>query len=402
MSMVRPRRHPHAVIRARARRASGVNRLRRSDHRTVRIDMRRILLMATVVIVAAAGLGAGAYVVGRGDKASTSDAVDEVLRNLETTDIPLVGLGEASPPPPLQTGWQTNFAKRLVPLSEFQSGGPGKDGIPSIDAPRFAPASEIRFLRPPEPVIELTVGKTVRGYPIQILIWHEIANDTVGGVPVAVTFCPLCNTALVFDRRVQGRTLDFGVSGNLRNSDLVMYDRQTESWWQQFGGRALVGDLAGMRLRQLASRIVSWEQFKREHPNAEVLTRETGAPRSYGSNPYVGYDDVSSPPFFATKNSGDSRLQPKERVVFLEHGKETAAVPHSTLERKKVVRVKLGGATYVVRARTRVASALDDGTIANGRKVLTADVRVNGKPAAFTEPFWFAVAAFRPDTRIIR
>ncbi len=364
--------------------------------------MRRILLIITAVLVAAAGLGAAAYAVGRGEQAPSSDAVDEALRRLETTDIPLVGLGESSAPSPLQEGWKTNFRKRLVPLSEFQSGGPGKDGIPSIDAPRFAPASEINFLRPPEPVIELTVGKTVRGYPIQILIWHEIANDTVAGIPVAVTFCPLCNTAIVFDRRVQGRTLDFGVSGNLRNSDLVMYDRQTESWWQQFGGRALIGDLAGTRLRQLAARIVSWERFKREHPNADVLTRETGVPRSYGNNPYAGYDDVSSPPFFATKNSADVRLQPKERVVFLERGKESAAVPHSTLERRQVVRVKLGSVTFVVRARAPVASALDDGTIARGRKVLTVDVRVNGKPAAFSEPFWFAVAAFRPDTRIIR
>ena len=183
--------------------------------------MRRILLIATAIVVVAAGLGVGAYSVSRGDEASTSAAVDEALSKLETTDIPLVGLGEASPPSVSRSGWKTNFAKRLVQLSEFQSGGPDKDGIPSIDAPRFAPASEIGFLGSPEPVIEVTVGKTVRGYPIQILIWHEIANDTVGGVPIAVTFCPLCNTAVVFDRRVQGRTLDFGVSGNLRNSDLA-------------------------------------------------------------------------------------------------------------------------------------------------------------------------------------
>lgn len=364
--------------------------------------MRRTLLIAALVIVAVAGLGAGPFVVLRGDQTSSSGAADEVLRSLETTDLPLVGLGEASPPPPLRAGWKTNFAQRLAPLSEFESGGPGKNGIPAIDAPRFAPAAEIRFLHPREPIIELTVGNTVRGYPIQILIWHEIANDTIAGTPVAVTFCPLCNTAIVFDRRVQGRTLDFGVSGNLRNSDLVMYDRQTESWWQQFGGRALVGDLAGTRLRQLAARIVSWEQFEQEHPGADVLTRDTGVSRAYGKNPYVGYDDVSSPPYFPARNSGDRRLQPKERVVFLERGNETAAVSHSTLERKKVVRVKLGGITYVVSARAPVASALDADRIANGRKVLTVDVRVNGRRAAFTEPFWFAVAAFRPDTRIIR
>jgi len=376
--------------------------------------MRRFLLIAvSLLALGAIGLGAAAYATGNADETLSPSEIADVLSGIEKADAPLVGLGEASPPSSLQAGypasivpisdgWKTNFARRLVPLSEFESGGPGKDGIPSIDAPRFAPASEIRFLRAPEPVIELKVGKVVRGYPIQILIWHEIANDTIGGVPVAVTFCPLCNTAIVFERRVKGRTLDFGVSGNLRNSDLVMYDRQTESWWQQFGGRALVGDLAGVRLRQLAARIVSWEEFKRANPDADVLTRETGTSRSYGSNPYVGYDDVSSPPFFQTKNSDDRRLQPKERVVLLERGSRAAVVPHSTLERKKVVRVSLGGVTYVVRARTRVASALDGGTIADSRTVLSVDVRVDGKPAAFAEPFWFAVAAFRPGIRIIR
>lgn len=365
--------------------------------------MRRILVITIgILAVGAIGVGVAGYAARDDHETLSSAEVADVRSGIEKADAPLVGLGEASPPSPLQAGWKTNFAKRLVPLSEFQSGGPGKDGIPSIDAPRFAPTSEIRFLRSPEPVIELKVGNVVRGYPIQILIWHEIANDTIAGVPVSVTFCPLCNTAIVFDRRLKGRTLDFGVSGNLRNSDLVMYDRQTESWWQQFGGRALVGDLAGLRLRQLAARIVSWEDFKRRNPSADVLTRETGTQRSYGSNPYVGYDDVASPPFFQTKNSGDRRLQPKERVVLLERGSMAAVVPHSTLERRKVVRVTLGGVTYVVRARTRVASALDGGSIADSRTVLSVDVRVDGKPAAFAEPFWFAVAAFRPGIRIIR
>ena len=148
--------------------------------------------------------------------------------------------------------------------------------------------------------------------------------------------------------------------------------------------------------------MVSWNEFKRAHPNADVMTRETGASRSYGNNPYVGYDDVSAPPFFATKNADDDRLQPKERVVLLGRGAETVVVPHSTLERKKVVRVELGGVTYVVRARARVASALDASSIARGRQVIGVDVRVNGRPAAFSEPFWFAVAAFLPYVRIVR
>ncbi|MDQ3381798.1 MAG: DUF3179 domain-containing protein [Actinomycetota bacterium] len=292
--------------------------------------MRRSLLLITAVLVAL-GVGIGAFALSRGGESSIAAALAEVERELATTPLPRVGLGEASPPPALTEGWQTNFEKRLVPLSEFQSGGPGKDGIPAIDVPRFAPVRETRFLEPQEPLIELVVDGKTRGYPIQILIWHEIANDEIAGVPVSVTFCPLCNTAVVFDRRVKARVLDFGVSGNLRNSDLVMYDRQTESWWQQFGGQALVGELAGTRLRKLPARIVSWAEFQREHAEGEVLTRDTGNRRSYGQNPYPGYDDVSSPPYFPTRNADDRRLPAKARVVLLESGDEAAVVPHSVL-----------------------------------------------------------------------
>ncbi len=360
--------------------------------------MRRISLS----LVAAVLFVGGGYALLHDDPPSDAERIEEATRKLATIPLPSVGLGEAGPPQAVTDGWKTNFANRLVPLEEFQPGGPGKDGIPAIDAPRFAPASEIRFLRPQEPVVELIVGGQARAYPLQILVWHEIVNDEIAGVPVAVTFCPLCNTAIAFDRRAGSKTFDFGVSGNLRNSDLVMYDRQTESWWQQFGGLALVGDLAGARLRKLPARIVAWTAFRAEHPNGLVLTRATGHPRSYGANPYPGYDDVASPPYFHARNSGDDRLPAKERVVFLEHGGEAAAVPYSTLARRPVVPVRLGGATYVVRASGLVASPLDDTSVAGGREILSVDVRVDGKAATFEEPFWFAVAAFRPDTRIVR
>src|SRR5438128_7946001 len=178
--------------------------------------------------------------------------------------------GARAADPALTAGWKTDFSRHLVPLSQFQSGGPGKDGIPALDHPRFAPASAIDWLASREPVIELAVGRDVRAYPLQILVWHEIVNDRVGGIPVAVTFCPLCNTAIVFDRRVGGRTLSFGTTGNLRNSDLVMYDRQTESWWQQFGGEAIVGRYTGSRLAQLPARVVAWSAFRRAHPDGRV------------------------------------------------------------------------------------------------------------------------------------
>lgn len=302
----------------------------------------------------------------------------------------------------LEVGWKTDFRRAVVPLAEFQPGGPGKDGIPALDRPHFLPASKIVYLKPHEPVIELAVRGQARAYPLQILIWHEIVNDTVGGVPVAVTFCPLCNTAIAFDRRVDGRTLSFGTTGNLRSSDLVMYDRQSESWWQQFGGQALVGRYTGKQLRQLPVQIVAWREFARRYPHGLVLTRKTGFSRPYGQNPYTGYDDASSPPLFGAAHADDHRRQPKERVVFLERGGDAVVVPFSVLRRERLVRVTVDGHRLVVRWRGGVASALDSASIPSGRDVGAASVSEQGKPVVFDEPFWFAVAAFRPRVRIVR
>ncbi|MGH3114897.1 MAG: DUF3179 domain-containing protein, partial [Gaiellaceae bacterium] len=279
------------------------------------------------------------------------------------------------------------------------------DGIPAIDAPRFVPVEEADvWLEEREPVIELELDDVARAYPLRILVWHEIVNDEVAGTPVAVTFCPLCNTALVFDRRLGGRVLDFGTTGNLRHSDLVMYDRQTESWWQQFGGEAVVGELAGEDLEQLPARIVAWEDFAARHPNGEVLSQDTGFPRDYGRNPYAGYDDVDTGPFFPAEGADDDRLLPKERVVFIELGDDALAVPFSVLEKERTVEVEVGGDRLEVRWVPGVGSALDSSDIAGGREVGSAEVRslANGEPVPFDQPFWFAVASFRPDIRIVR
>ena len=358
------------------------------------------VLAGAVVLLAVAGCGGG----DGGSELSDAEreAVRSVERELATEPDVGPGLGEASPPPAITAGWNTDFGRRAVPLSEFQSGGPGKDGIPAIDRPAFVPVEDVEFLEPQEPVIAFELEGEARAYPIQILIWHEIVNDAIRGVPVAVTFCPLCNTAIVFDRRVDGKTLTFGTTGNLRNADLVMYDRQTESWWQQFGGRALLGELTGAELDQLPAKVVAWREFEREEPDGKVLSRETGHARDYGENPYTGYDDIDSPPFVATNNSDDKRLPPKERVVFIERGDEAAAVPFSLLRERKVVRVAVGGSRLVVRWREGVASSLDQGTVAGGRDVGAAEVWEHGRLVAFDEPFWFAVAAFRPGVRIVR
>jgi hypothetical protein len=359
-----------------------------------------ICVVGAAVLLAASGCGGGG-----GGADGLTEAEREALRSLEEelATTPDLGSGiEPGPPPSISAGWNTDFSKRAVPLAEFRSGGPGKDGIPAIDEPKTVAVDEVDFLEPQEPVIELELRGDARAYPIQILVWHEIVNDLVGGVPVAVTFCPLCHTAIVFDRRVDGETLDFGTTGNLRDADLVMYDRQTETWWQQFGGRALVGDLTGAELEQIPARIVAWRKFEREHRGGTVLSRETGHDRSYGENPYPGYDDVDSSPFFVTRNSGDKRLPAKERVVFVERGDEATAIPFSTLRRRKVVRLEVGKRKLLVRWRPGVASALDRDSVAGGRDVGAAEVLEDGRLVAFDEPFWFAVAAFRPKVRIVR
>jgi Protein of unknown function (DUF3179) len=358
---------------------------------------------AAIVLVAAALAVAGCG-GGSDEDASRDKKVDEALEKLDREldkQGPLVGLGEASPPPPDAAQWETDFSKQLVPLEEFQSGGPPKDGIPAIDAPRYTRAEDVDFLQDREPVIELTVDGDSRAYPLQILTWHEIVNDRLGDTPVAVTFCPLCNTAIAFDRRVEGRVLDFGTTGKLRDSDLVMYDRQTESWWQQFSGQALVGKLAGTKLRQLPARIVSWRDFRRAHPAALVLNRETGFARDYGTNPYAGYDDIASPPIFPARNADDNRLPPKERVVYAEIGADAFAIPFPALAQRRTITVQTDEGELVVRWRPGVSSALDASAIAQGRDTGAATVLLDGEPVPFTEPFWFAVAAFRPDIEIV-
>ena len=185
-------------------------------------------------------------------------------------------------------GWATAFSLHTVPLDEIVSGGPPRDGIPALDHPSFVGVAEAhRWLEDDEPVLVIETEGASRAYPYQVLIWHEIVNDEIDGLPLAVTYCPLCNTALVFARRHGERTLDFGTTGRLRHSDLIMYDRQTETWWQQATGEAIVGTLAGETLERYPAQTTSWRTFRETHPDGQVLSRETGYDRPYGKNPYV-------------------------------------------------------------------------------------------------------------------
>lgn len=284
---------------------------------------------------------------------------------------------------------KTDFSRAGVPLEEIMSGGPPRDGIPSIDTPRFRTASEVSDLSPREPVIGLTVRGETRAYPLRILHWHEIVNDVVGDVPVAVTYCPLCNAAIVFDRRVNGRVLEFGTTGKLRHSDLVMYDRQTETWWQQFTGEGIVGALTGTELTVLPSRLESWTEFQDRAPaDAKVLVPTNPDARDYGRNPYAGYDTAARPFLFSGETPGG--VEPMMRVVALDDEAWTLPLVR---ERGRVEAAD----GRVITWRTGQASALDAARVAEGRDVGTVLVSRDGADVPYDVTFAFVFFAFHPD-----
>ncbi len=264
--------------------------------------------------------------------------------------------------------WETDFRFHTVPYREIISGGVGRDGIPPIDEPRFVSVAEAdERLAGMEPVIALELNGEAKAYPLQILLWHEIVNDELGGVPVTVTYCPLCNSAVVFERTLDGTVYDFGVSGNLRNSDLVMWDRQTESWWQQLTGQGIAGELAGAQLRLVPAQTVSWAAFAEQYPGALTLDRP-GFSRAYGRNPYPYYDNLDTYPFLFY-DEADPRLPAKQRVAAVEINGDAAAFPYSALAMERVVHHEVGGEEIVVFFEFGTSTALGSGTIADAADV---------------------------------
>ena len=288
----------------------------------------------------------------------------------------------------------TDFTKRMVDLSEIRSGGPPKDGIPAIDDPQFAPVAEASDLTPSEPVIALSIEGDTRAYPLRILTWHEIVNDTVGGVPVAVTYCPLCNAAIAFERQANGRVLDFGTTGKLRHSDLVMYDRQTQSWWQQYTGTAIVGELAGLELKMLPVRIEAFERFLRRYPDGRVLVPSNPSLRPYGANPYIGYDGTRVP--FLYDGSFPEGIPPMAYVVAV--GDEAWSLD---LLRKKG---QIDAGDLQLTWEPGQNSALDAQFISQGRDIGNVTVRRRGVSGSADVPhhvtFAFVFHAFQPDGRL--
>lgn len=280
----------------------------------------------------------------------------------------------------------TDRTKHSIPLSEILSGGPGKDGIPSIDNPVFLSANEAEYLEDENPGIGLTVHGESRFYPYRILVWHEIVNDTVGGVPVLVTYCPLCATGIVFERRVDGEVQEFGVSGMLWQSNLLMYNRarneEAESLWSQVLGEAVVGQNTGEKLAIIPSDIVRWGEWREIHPDTKVLSRSTGAVRNYSADPYGDYYTNESVSFGATFS--DTRLHPKALVHGIEIDGNFKAYEDQAVQRAGTFTDSFAGRGVVVSAT------------ASGGVRFTVD----GEALPSIPGFWFSWIAVHPTTEL--
>lgn len=367
------------------------------------------------------------------DNTRESAAADEQEGNDE------VNISEEVPQALSGRGWETDWTQHTVPYDEIISGGVPRDGIRSIDDPTFKTIEQTdEWLTGTEPVIALEIDGEARAYPLSILTQHEIVNDTLNGVPVVVTFCPLCNSSVVFDRRVDGQVYEFGVSGLLRNSDLIMYDRATESLWQQFTGEGIVGLHAGDQLSFLPSTLISYTDFKTAYPDGVVLSDERPG-RRYGSNPYQNYDQTTGRPFLYIGEI-DPRLPVMMRVVGLNINGETKAYPFIELAQVDVVNDTVGGQDVAIFYQFGTNSALGASIIAQAEDVGAATVfdpvldgqkltftlgadgfvdeqtgsrwnmvgqAVDGElvgaqltPIKYSSDFWFAWAAFHEDTLI--
>ena len=368
----------------------------------------------------------------------TETSVPEAVPVVETSPpTPTESLPADEPPPSgAESQFSTDFSKHSIPYSDVLSGGPPKDGIPAIDAPSYVSIAEANeWINDREPIISVEVDGEARAYPLQILTWHEIVNDELNGKPLVVSFCPLCNTAIAFEREFDGQILDFGTTGRLRYSNLIMYDRQTETWWQQATGDGIAGEYTNEQLTFYPASMISWADFKSQYPDGDVLSKDTGFSRSYGRNPYAGYDDINQTPFLFTGDFND-QFPPMARVLTIELNDETVAYPYEILEEMGVANDEVGGEEIVVFWTEGTASALDTATISDGQDVGAAVVyssqgktfvaeggvisdeetgstwnifgeAIDGElkdeklsPVVSVNHFWFSWAAFKPETRI--
>ncbi len=313
--------------------------------------------------------------------------------------------------------------KAIVPVNQIVSGGPPRDGIPSIDRPKFVSAEEAD-LQNGDLVLGLEINGDVRAYPLDILVWHEIVNDVVGGEPVAVTYCPLCFTNQVFKRTIEGEVVEFGTSGKLYNSNLVMYDRSTESYWSQAMSQAIVGERAGHMLERVPFDVGYWEDWKALYPETKVLSQDTGFGRPYGADPYGNY--YTSPEILFPVSHRDDRLGPKEIVIGLEHSGTYRAYPLSEIEERNTINDELEGRHILITSHYPFMARAFDRTVGDDGQVLEFEYKdesmidlqtgsvwdfdgtavkgeLEGKQLErlpFDQGFWFEWVTFHPETQL--
>lgn len=404
--------------------------------------MLRVTMLAGFVSLIAAACG-GSADNPTPTTAPTASTAAPTTEPGPTSTIAAQG-GLPSGPSALTDMQAAEFPEPLVPVEEIIAGGPPPDGIPPVDNPVFVPVAEnLELLDPVEPVVAIEIGGDARAYPIRAMVWHEIVNDVVGGVPVAVTYCPLCNSAVSYVRTINGVETTFGTSGLLFASGLVMYDRATESLWTHYDGRAVVGVLTGTELEPVPSPLLSWGDFRESYPSGQVLDwTRTGYDRDYGRNPYVGYDDPTATPFLFL-GALDDRAVAMQRVVGVRVDDAAAAFNLESVSgaEARATNTTVGNRPVAIFWKAGQSSALETGDQSSGRDVGSVgvfDPRLDGEVLSFTavggefvddatgsiwtitgeaadgplagarltrldhlDTFWFAWATYQPETVLV-
>ncbi|MCK5433335.1 MAG: DUF3179 domain-containing protein [Gammaproteobacteria bacterium] len=280
---------------------------------------------------------------------------------------------------------KTDFSKSVVNIEEIESGGPPKDGIPSIDQPTFVLADEADYLQDAAAVLGISYHGIIKAYPINILNWHEIVNDQFNEEPVVITFCPLCGSGMAFSASINGKSHTFGVSGLLYNSDVLLYDRQTDSLWSQLMSKAISGPHKGRRLNSLPVIHTTWQDWKTRHPETLVLSTKTGFGRDYSKSPYADY--LKSPQLMFPVTTVSRRYHPKEEVLGIEIGSQFKVYPFIELEKSPAkFSETVNGLLIIIQydSINRSASITDQ----------------KGKQLPSVRTFWFAWYAFHPETEV--
>ena len=275
--------------------------------------------------------------------------------------------------------------KYIVSPDKLISGGPPKDGIPSIDNPKFVSVSDAdEWIQDDELVLAITYKGEKRVYPLQILVWHEIVNDVIAGDPILITYCPLCGSGIAYERKIDGNPVEFGVSGKLYNSNLVMYDRKTDTYWTQIDGNAIVGQLTGQRLTSISIDTVVWRDWKENNADSMVLSQDTGFMRLYGDDPYGNYYENSFL-FFPVENT-DNRIPAKTVVFGVEVNGTYKAYRQDDVKEAGLIEDSVGDVDVII--------SIDDSG------VVTITNKKTGEKIVKERDFWFAWYAFHPDTTL--